>query len=163
MNITEVTSIPEISSDHNPVCSLWGRLFEPPLQDEVNLFVDSMKSSFKGNPASFDDFIEYVEDYLGRRIRCYTAPLTFTQEVSDIILNYPNNKAARKDDIKNVAVKTRGVLVDPVHESEAKPDLEIDTSKSGNHRHVQSKTSCLPPEYVNFGIEPDLWTYASVI
>ncbi|GFX84207.1 RNA-directed DNA polymerase from mobile element jockey [Trichonephila clavipes] len=113
MTITDVTSIPELSSDHNPVLfevcldnftapalstyafPNWKKFQEiltnslpvGPMglhystEDKVNLFADSLESSFQENPEpSDDDFIDQVEEkienYMDRNARRHTAPLT---------------------------------------------------------------------------------------
>ncbi|GFX55663.1 nucleic-acid-binding protein from transposon X-element [Trichonephila clavipes] len=172
MTITDVTSIPELSSDHNPVLfevcldnftapalstyafpnwkkfqdiltntlpaeatpdddSLYkivkthsnkNKTFHiPPIvgpmglhystEDKVNLFADSLESSFQENPEPYDDdFIDRVEEkiesYMDRNARRHTAPLTSPEEVMDIILNLNNKKAPGKDGIKNIALKS---------------------------------------------------------
>ncbi|GFV19330.1 putative RNA-directed DNA polymerase from transposon X-element [Trichonephila clavipes] len=96
MTITDVTSIPELSSDHNPVLfevcldnftapalstyafpnwkkfqeiltnslpakSPWASIYST--EDKVNLFADSLESSFQENPEPCDDdFIDHVEE-----------------------------------------------------------------------------------------------------
>ncbi|GFX19498.1 putative RNA-directed DNA polymerase from transposon X-element [Trichonephila clavipes] len=123
MTITDVTSIPELSSDHNPV------LFEVCLDNFTapalstfafpnwNKFQDILTNSLPCNPSSFqenlepydDDFIDHVEEkverYMDHNTRRHTAPLTSPQEVMDIILNLNNKKAPGKDGIKNIALK----------------------------------------------------------
>ncbi|GFW58917.1 nucleic-acid-binding protein from transposon X-element [Trichonephila clavipes] len=171
MTITDVTSIPELSSDHNPVLfevcldnftapalstyafpnwkkfqniltnslpeatpdddSLYkivkthsnkNKTFHiPPIvgpmglhystEDKVNLFADSLESSFQENPEPYDDdFIDQVEEkienYMDRNARRHTAPLTSPEEVMDIILNLNNKKAPGQDRIKNIALKS---------------------------------------------------------
>ncbi|GFS87915.1 hypothetical protein TNCV_4069011 [Trichonephila clavipes] len=83
MTVTECTSIPELSSDHNPVLfessqSQKKKTFHiPPLvgpmglhystEDKVDLFADSLESSFQENPEPYDDdFIDHVEDKVDR-------------------------------------------------------------------------------------------------
>ncbi|GFS80726.1 RNA-directed DNA polymerase from mobile element jockey [Trichonephila clavipes] len=163
MTITDVTSIPELSSDHNPVLFevcldnfttpalstyafpnwkkfqdiltpfqnelrnynnfKWDKLLTeatpdddslykivkthsnknktfhiPPIigpmglhystEDKVNLFADSLESSFQENPEPYDDdFIDQVEEKIGnsmdRNARRHTAPLTSPEEVMD--------------------------------------------------------------------------------
>ncbi|GFU83082.1 RNA-directed DNA polymerase from mobile element jockey [Trichonephila clavipes] len=80
-------------------------------EDKVNLFADSLESSFQENPEPYDDdFIDLVEEkignYMDRNARCHTAPLTSPEEVMDIILNLNNKKAPGKDGIKNIALKS---------------------------------------------------------
>ncbi|GFT42727.1 putative RNA-directed DNA polymerase from transposon BS, partial [Trichonephila clavipes] len=171
MTITDVTSIPELSNDHNPVLfevcldnftapalstyafpnwkkfqdiltnslpeatpdddSLYkivkthsnkNKTFHiPPIvgpmglhystEDKVNLFADSLQSSFQENPEPYDDdFIDQVEEkienYMDRNARRHTAPLTSPEEVMDIILNLNNKKAPGQDGIKNIALKS---------------------------------------------------------
>ncbi|GFY32919.1 probable RNA-directed DNA polymerase from transposon X-element [Trichonephila clavipes] len=143
MTITDVTSIPELSSDHNPVLFevcldnftapalstyafpnwkkfqdiLTNSLPVGPMglhystEDKVNLFADSLESSFQENPEPYDDdFIDHVEEkienYMDRNARRHTAPLTSPEEVMDIILNLNNKKAPGQDGIKNIALKS---------------------------------------------------------
>ncbi|GFW56158.1 probable RNA-directed DNA polymerase from transposon X-element [Trichonephila clavipes] len=80
-------------------------------EDKVNLFSDSLESSFQENPEPYDDdFIDLVEEkigsYMDRNARRHTAPLTSPEEVMDIILNLNNKKAPGKDGIKNIALKS---------------------------------------------------------
>ncbi|GFX77465.1 probable RNA-directed DNA polymerase from transposon X-element [Trichonephila clavipes] len=80
-------------------------------EDKVNLFADSLESSFQENPEPYDDdFIDRVEEkiesYMDRNARRHTAPLTSPEEVMDIILNLNNKKAPGKDGIKNIALKS---------------------------------------------------------
>ncbi|GFW31408.1 probable RNA-directed DNA polymerase from transposon X-element [Trichonephila clavipes] len=80
-------------------------------EDKVNLFADSLESSFQENPEPYDDdFIDLVEEkigsYMDRNARRHTAPLTSPEEVMDIILNLNNKKAPGKDGIKNIALKS---------------------------------------------------------
>ncbi|GFX55591.1 probable RNA-directed DNA polymerase from transposon X-element [Trichonephila clavipes] len=80
-------------------------------EDKVNLFADSLKSSFQENPEPYDDdFIDHVEEkignYMDRNARRHTAPLTSPEEVMDIILNLNNKKAPGQDGIKNIALKS---------------------------------------------------------
>ncbi|GFU79599.1 RNA-directed DNA polymerase from mobile element jockey [Trichonephila clavipes] len=137
MTVSECTSIPELSSDHNPVLfeatpdddSLYklvksvskNKTFHvPPLvgpmglhyspEDKVDLFADSLESSFQEKPEPYDDdFIDHVEEkvdrFFHRNSRRHTAPLTSPQEIMDIILQLPNKKAPGKDGIKNIALK----------------------------------------------------------
>ncbi|GFR09935.1 probable RNA-directed DNA polymerase from transposon X-element [Trichonephila clavata] len=79
-------------------------------EDKVNLFADSLESSFQENPEPYDDeFIDHVEEkvenYLNRNSRRHTASLTSPQEIMEIILNLSNKKAPGKDGIKNIALK----------------------------------------------------------
>ncbi|GFU88604.1 putative RNA-directed DNA polymerase from transposon BS [Trichonephila clavipes] len=171
MTITDVTSIPELSSDHNPVLfevcldnftapalstyafPNWKKFQEiltnslpeatpdvvslykivkthsnknksfhiPPIvgpmglhystEDKVNLFADSLESSFQENPEPYDDdFIDHVEEkienYMDHNARRHTAPLTSPEEVMEIILKLNNKKAPGHDGIKNIALKS---------------------------------------------------------
>ncbi|GFY20934.1 putative RNA-directed DNA polymerase from transposon BS [Trichonephila clavipes] len=133
MTITDVTSIPELSSDHNPVLfevcldnftapalstyafPNWNKFQEILTNslpgDKVNLFADSPESSFQENPEPYDDdFIDHVEEkverYIDRNARRHTAPLTSPEEIMDIILNLNNKKAPGTDGIKNIALKS---------------------------------------------------------
>ncbi|GFV64064.1 RNA-directed DNA polymerase from mobile element jockey [Trichonephila clavipes] len=79
-------------------------------EDKVDLFADSLESSFQENPEPYDDdFIDHVEErvdrFLHRNSRRPTAPLTSPQEIMDIILQLPNKKTPGKDGIKNIALK----------------------------------------------------------
>ncbi|GFX42375.1 probable RNA-directed DNA polymerase from transposon X-element [Trichonephila clavipes] len=78
--------------------------------DKVDLFADSLESSFQENTEPYDDdFIDHVEErvdnFLHRNSRRHTAPLTSPQEIMDIILQLDNKKAPGKDGIKNIALK----------------------------------------------------------
>ncbi|GFW50082.1 putative RNA-directed DNA polymerase from transposon BS [Trichonephila clavipes] len=143
MTITDVTSIPELSSDHNPVLfevcldnftapalstyafPNWKKFQEiltnslpvGPMglhystEDKVNLFADSLESSFQENPEPYnDDFIDHVEEkienFMDRNARRHTAPLTSPEEVMEIILKLNNKKAPGHDGIKNIALKS---------------------------------------------------------
>ncbi|GFV16587.1 probable RNA-directed DNA polymerase from transposon X-element [Trichonephila clavipes] len=80
-------------------------------EDKVNLFADSLESSFQENPEPYDDdFIdrveEKIENYMDRNARRHTAPLTSPEEVMDIILKLNNKKAPGHDGIKNIALKS---------------------------------------------------------
>ncbi|GFU00910.1 RNA-directed DNA polymerase from mobile element jockey [Trichonephila clavipes] len=80
-------------------------------ENKVNLFADSLESSFQENPEPYDDdFIDQVEEkienYMDRNARRHTAPLTSPEEVMDIILNLNNKKAPGQDEIKNIALKS---------------------------------------------------------
>ncbi|GFY60461.1 RNA-directed DNA polymerase from mobile element jockey [Trichonephila inaurata madagascariensis] len=105
MTFIDCTSIPELFGDHNPV------LFETySTEDKVDLFADSLESSFQENPKPYDDdFIDHVEErvdnFLHRNSRRHSAPLIPPQEMMDIILKLPNRKAPGKDGIKNIALK----------------------------------------------------------
>ncbi|GFW94105.1 probable RNA-directed DNA polymerase from transposon X-element [Trichonephila clavipes] len=78
-------------------------------QDKVDLFADSLESSFQENPEPYDDdFIDHVEERVDNflhRNSDATAPLTSPQEIMDIILQLNNKKAPGKDGIKNIALK----------------------------------------------------------
>ncbi|GFY44616.1 RNA-directed DNA polymerase from mobile element jockey [Trichonephila inaurata madagascariensis] len=79
-------------------------------EDKVDLFADSLESSFQENPEPCDDdFIDHVKErvdnFLSRNSRRHTAPLTSPQEIMDIILQLSNKKAPGKDGIKNIALK----------------------------------------------------------
>ncbi|GFY73980.1 RNA-directed DNA polymerase from mobile element jockey [Trichonephila inaurata madagascariensis] len=80
-------------------------------EEKVDLFADSLESSFQENSEPFDDdFIDHVEErvdnFLHRNSRHHTtAPLTSPQEIMEIILQLPNRKAPGKDGIKNIALK----------------------------------------------------------
>ncbi|GFU63005.1 probable RNA-directed DNA polymerase from transposon X-element [Trichonephila clavipes] len=79
-------------------------------EDIVDLFADSLESSFQENPEPYDDdFIDHIEErvhnFLHSNSRRHTAPLTSPQEIMDIILQLNNKKAPGKDGIKNIALK----------------------------------------------------------
>ncbi|GFS48794.1 probable RNA-directed DNA polymerase from transposon X-element [Trichonephila clavipes] len=79
-------------------------------QDKVDLFAESLQSSFQENPEPYDDdFIDHVDErvdnFLHRNSRRHTAPLTSPQEIMDIILQLNNKKVPGKDGIKNIALK----------------------------------------------------------
>ncbi|GFW19570.1 probable RNA-directed DNA polymerase from transposon BS [Trichonephila clavipes] len=91
-----------------PLVGPMGLHYSP--EDKVDLFADSLESSFQENPEPYDDdFIDHVEEkvdrFLHRNSRRHTAPLTSPQEIMDIILQLPNKKAPGKDGIKNIALK----------------------------------------------------------
>ncbi|GFT23255.1 RNA-directed DNA polymerase from mobile element jockey [Trichonephila clavipes] len=91
-----------------PLVGPMGLHYSP--EDKVDLFADSLESSFQENPEPYDDdFIDHVEDkvdkFLHRNSRRHTAPLTSPQEIMEIILQLPNKKAPGKDGIKNIALK----------------------------------------------------------
>ncbi|GFW03876.1 RNA-directed DNA polymerase from mobile element jockey [Trichonephila clavipes] len=79
-------------------------------QDKVNMFADSLESSFQENPEPYeDDSFEHVEDkverYMDCNTRCHTPPLTLPQDVTDNILKLNNKKALGKDGFLNIALK----------------------------------------------------------
>ncbi|GFV16302.1 probable RNA-directed DNA polymerase from transposon X-element [Trichonephila clavipes] len=91
-----------------PLVGPMGLHYSP--EDKVDLFADSLESSFQENPEPYDDdFIDHVEEkvdrFLHRNARRHTAPLTSPHEIMNIILQLPNKKAPGKDGIKNIALK----------------------------------------------------------
>ncbi|GFX36250.1 RNA-directed DNA polymerase from mobile element jockey [Trichonephila clavipes] len=120
MTITDVTSIPELSSDHNPV------LFEvcldnftapalstyafPNWKKFQEILTNSLPELISRKSGAYDDdFIDHVEEkienYMDRNARRHTAPLTSPEEVMEIILKLNNKKAPGHDGIKNIALK----------------------------------------------------------
>ncbi|GFT79658.1 hypothetical protein TNCV_1273021 [Trichonephila clavipes] len=101
MTVTDCSSIPELSSDHNPVLFELNLFLKKPFQvpslvgpmglhystqDKVDLFADSLRELLQENSEPYDDdFIDHVEErvdnfFLHRNSRRHTAPLTSPQK-----------------------------------------------------------------------------------